>query len=626
MKKILSVFLVLLAACTLFAEQKSKSYAVKFIEPAGDRAVFDDSFQPYSGKVSAEQSPTQFRVECNEYFWALEITFTEKVMLSQLPPDNILEIFFQPPGTENYYQLYGSVGENGTLNFYPRGEYDDKFRPLTVWHYSKAAQYDKTTGSYVYTVRVIFPWEDFPTALPFSADANTWKFNIVRNREMDGKLSMRTWQGKLHKPDQWGTIVFPEFTEDRQKAVYKSLIPRTITKIADFDPNQFNNYSYQAWLKATQKQFAKWNSDLLAREAAGEEIPVADYRKTLENMVAMANPRKCLERRNIALLGKESVTVDYTVPENFPADAELYLTNFSVWPAPKDLNWQVVVNGKEIKKGTLADLPLNICAGKVKPGDQIQVITGTTDKANRRAMVQFLRDTYSYGMKPGKARNLERPGATEPTPKTRFDGQISNSYMQRLIGHEADIRRQMARVYFAGDSITDGLRGKAWDKLAKFRPVNLGISGDWTQNVLWRLMNGPLDQWQPELIVLLIGTNNLSRYSNEEIVAGNKAILDYIRQKSPETKVLLLGIFPRGKGKFPEDHRIVKINEELAKLADGKLVHYQDIGHIFLDENRNLQLERMPDALHPNAAGNAVWVDTIMPTLEKLLPEKKIRK
>ena len=38
--------------------------------------------------------------------------------------------------------------------------------------------------------------------------------------------------------------------------------------------------------------------------------------------------------------------------------------------------------------------------------------------------------------------------------------------------------------------------------------MNLGIGGDRTQHVLWRLDNGNIDGIKPKLAVLMIGTNN----------------------------------------------------------------------------------------------------------------------
>ena len=101
-------------------------------------------------------------------------------------------------------------------------------------------------------------------------------------------------------------------------------------------------------------------------------------------------------------------------------------------------------------------------------------------------------------------------------------------------------------LIFVGDSITQGWEGQGkdvWEKYYSHRkPLNLGIGGDRTQHVLWRLDNGNIEGIQPKVAVVMIGTNNSGndRNSAGEIVDGIKAIVSKLRRKLPETKVLLL--------------------------------------------------------------------------------------
>ena len=138
-------------------------------------------------------------------------------------------------------------------------------------------------------------------------------------------------------------------------------------------------------------------------------------------------------------------------------------------------------------------------------------------------------------------------------------------------------------VVFLGDSITDGWRGQGgrdvWKQhFTPLKAVNLGIGGDRTQHVLWRLQNGELDGYKPKAFVVMIGTNNMGSNSEEEIASGVKAILDEIHKKHADAKILLLGIFPRSPA--PTDKirdKVKKTNELLAKFDDGKTVQYLDI-------------------------------------------------
>src|SRR4051812_45031233 len=112
--------------------------------------------------------------------------------------------------------------------------------------------------------------------------------------------------------------------------------------------------------------------------------------------------------------------------------------------------------------------------------------------------------------------------------------------------------KHKGQVIFLGDSFTEGWEGKggqaAWkENFGAFEPVNLGISGDVTGGVLWRISDGgEIDKLQPKAAVIMIGTNNLSRnHTPEQIAGGIKAILDELKKQKPKIKVLLLGVFPR---------------------------------------------------------------------------------
>ena len=182
-----------------------------------------------------------------------------------------------------------------------------------------------------------------------------------------------------------------------------------------------------------------------------------------------------------------------------------------------------------------------------------------------------------------------------------------------------------------GDSITQGWEGKpgkdVWARhYGPRKAANLGIGGDQTQHVLWRLEHGEIDGIHPKAAVVMIGTNNLGGHSNDEIVAGVTKIVGTLREKLPETKILLLGIFPRQNARKPEDvaktlARISSINGRLALLADGKTIRYLDIGYAFIEPSGVITKEMMPDLLHLSSLGYQHWADAIEPTLWKMMEE-----
>lgn len=180
-------------------------------------------------------------------------------------------------------------------------------------------------------------------------------------------------------------------------------------------------------------------------------------------------------------------------------------------------------------------------------------------------------------------------------------------------------------VLFVGDSITQGWEGsgkKAWEAAFKdWKPVNIGISGDQTGHVLWRITEGKeIEKINPKVIVMMIGTNNVGGHSAEQIAGGIKAIVEEFKKQKPKAKILLLGVFPRiGKGdrnaaaiKPTEmQPKIKEINDIIAKLDDGKTVHYLDIGKVFLDKDGNLPKSIMPDYLHLSEVGYTKWAEAI---------------
>ncbi len=182
-------------------------------------------------------------------------------------------------------------------------------------------------------------------------------------------------------------------------------------------------------------------------------------------------------------------------------------------------------------------------------------------------------------------------------------------------------------IEFIGDSIMQGWEGagkNVWQEFyGKRKVINFGVSGDRTQHVLWRFENGQLDGIKAKVAVVMIGTNNSNNQDNTEaeILEGVTAIVQQIRERQPETKILLLAIFPRGKTFSPQRGKILEVNEALARLDDGKNIIYLDIGALLIENDGSISKSIMPDALHPNAAGYKIWADAMEPKLKQLLGE-----
>jgi lysophospholipase L1-like esterase len=179
-------------------------------------------------------------------------------------------------------------------------------------------------------------------------------------------------------------------------------------------------------------------------------------------------------------------------------------------------------------------------------------------------------------------------------------------------------------LVFLGDSITHGWEGRGKEVWQQFygnrKALNLGIGGDRTQHVLWRLDHGNLDGLAPKLCVLMIGTNNSNSDSAADIADGIYAILRQLRREQPQIKILLLNIFPRG---ADANDRLRKVNHDANRriklAADDPMIEIMDLAPVFLDEDGTLPKSIMPDLLHPNAEGYRLWAEAIETRITALL-------
>ena len=189
-------------------------------------------------------------------------------------------------------------------------------------------------------------------------------------------------------------------------------------------------------------------------------------------------------------------------------------------------------------------------------------------------------------------------------------------------------KKTMGRVdlVFLGDSITQAWEKEGADVWQTFygsrHALNLGFNGDRTEQVLWRLEHGEVDDIQPKLLVLLVGTNNSGHRMDkaEDTALGVKRIIEVLVEKLPNTKILLLAIFPRS-AKPMQKLRVLNedVNQIIRTYADDKTVFFLDINHRFLDANGRLASNVMSDFLHPNANQYQIFAEAIEPDLQTLM-------
>jgi len=125
-----------------------------------------------------------------------------------------------------------------------------------------------------------------------------------------------------------------------------------------------------------------------------------------------------------------------------------------------------------------------------------------------------------------------------PTPLPDLDGDKRwHSIHRRFI---SDCREKDPDVIFLGDCIFETVQdSEAWNQyFAPLHCLNFSIRDDCTEHVLWRIENGALDNVNPKIVVLHVGTNNVKNTA-EEVAEGVLANVTKIRQKLPHAYILL---------------------------------------------------------------------------------------
>ena len=184
-----------------------------------------------------------------------------------------------------------------------------------------------------------------------------------------------------------------------------------------------------------------------------------------------------------------------------------------------------------------------------------------------------------------------------------------------------------------GNSITHNFEKPEYQPIwnqffAPRNALNLGISAYRTENLVWEIQNLPLENQSPKVAIVEIGTNNIdeknypTRHTAGQLAGGIETIVKLLREKLPQTKIIIMRCFPGCYGgPNPTSHRAIleRASDIVSKLTDNKTVFYCDVNHVFLNLDGSINLDQMPDWLHPSPAGAKAWAQAMEPLLSQLM-------
>jgi lysophospholipase L1-like esterase len=197
--------------------------------------------------------------------------------------------------------------------------------------------------------------------------------------------------------------------------------------------------------------------------------------------------------------------------------------------------------------------------------------------------------------------------------------------VRRFKAINAAVKTAPYRVLFLGDSLTEWFDPLVWrDQMAPRGVLNAGVSGDRTEHLLWRLQHGNLAGPPPRAVVLLIGTNDLGHgRPPEDAAEGIRANLLFLRLHLPDTRILLLGLWPReALPEAPLRREIGAVNALIQRCGDARAIVYADIGGVLLDPLGRLTREVSPDMLHFSHRGYDLLAPRLDAMIDKLLADR----
>ncbi len=193
--------------------------------------------------------------------------------------------------------------------------------------------------------------------------------------------------------------------------------------------------------------------------------------------------------------------------------------------------------------------------------------------------------------------------------------------------------RAQAKVVIVGDSIAQRLEWDqaVWDGcFGAYHPLDLGITGDTTANVLWRVDNGELDGLSPAVVAVIVGSNNtrksnIARWSTSETSSAIVDVVQAIHRKLPSAHIIVASILPTGQWGWKEK-KDAKINDLVAiGLGSGQYDYaiWIDLTRRFRQKDGKLDASLyldQPGQVHLSERGDIVLAQALLEGMGRYLP------
>lgn len=237
--------------------------------------------------------------------------------------------------------------------------------------------------------------------------------------------------------------------------------------------------------------------------------------------------------------------------------------------------------------------------------------------------MQFYADAYEKTIRKILSEPIGSISTTKPC--IQYRDKSTYNWLSRHNQILSSNKAHAPKIVFLGNSITHYWGGEpmapvnrgidSWNQYFSPKEArNLGFGWDRIENVLWRIYHGELDGYNASDIVLLIGTNNLSVNTDDEIITGINFLIKEIRVRQPTAKILIMSLLPRKNN----ESRIASLNKKIMSIKRSPNTHYISAEKLFLNKSGQINEALFTsDGVHPNALGYDLLAPLINSSLSK---------